>query len=298
MTSLLATSLDPSTPTNTAASFDDLLERILADPGFDRAARTLAASMLTLTADNPQLDKIFKDAGKYVAALCATALHGEGLTLVALKNLCARFGLLSAGRVRALLLFMRYLGFVSMWSDREGGGPARYAVSAPFLDDWRRHLDAALAAASIVDATAATAAKSLQDPRFFADFCRLHAEGLAETMGREPADFAILKVFIERNAGPQIVWALVSQGAAEFPTREPLDLQRATLARRFGVSRMHVRRIVQDACDQHLLIALDDGGFQFTERARSQLRFFYCAQLAQLILTSHRALQRVPRRRT
>lgn len=272
-------------------SFNDIHSQLLANPAFDTAARELASAMLAVSAEHPALDKVFKDAGKYVAAMCATALHDEGLTLVGLKALCARFGLLSAGRVRALLLYMRYLGFVSMRSDRSAGDPVRYIVSAPFLSLWRIHLKAALTAASILDPDAEAAANRLDDADFFSRFCRLHAEGLAETMGYEPPDFAILKVFINRNAGAQISWTLLFQGKVEFPPTGPVYLQRAALARRFGVSRVHIRRIIQDACDEDLLKPIDDGRFQFTERARQQFRFLYGAQLTQLTMTSRRALE-------
>src|SRR3954470_18320165 len=127
---------------------DALYARMEAHEAFPRAVRALAGNMLELGDSDPALAGIFKDAGRYVTAMCAASMP-EGVTLTGLKALCAQFGLLSPGRARAVLFYMRYLGYVSLWSARKGRGPAQYRLTEPFTLAWRAQFRTALRAVSL-----------------------------------------------------------------------------------------------------------------------------------------------------
>src|SRR5689334_19381779 len=86
-----------------------------AHPRFAVAVRALATEFLLLGDRDKALDGMFKDAGRYVAAMCAAYLDASGgITLPRLKELCIRSGYMSSGRARALLLYLVYLRYVEL----------------------------------------------------------------------------------------------------------------------------------------------------------------------------------------
>lgn len=265
-----------------------LRARMIAHPGFPAAVRALGQGMLSLSAADRAIDGIFKDAGRYVVAACAATMP-QGVTLAGLKALCAKFGLLSPGRAAAMLLYLRYLGYVSPWRDRSASGRAIYQTSPAFLAAWRAHYRAVLDAAALIDPGAGRVAARLDDPAFFQRFCQLHLEALVEGIGQVDANMAYVRVFMNRYAGSQVVWVLLVQhGDGPFPFAGPLVLSKADLARRFGVSLMHVKRMFAAASREGLIER--DGGNQvfLTALAQDQIRFLYAAQFVALLTACER----------
>ena len=266
-----------------------LRARMIAHPGFPAAVRALGQGMLSLSAADRAIDGIFKDAGRYVVAACAATMP-FGVTLAGLKALCAKFGLLSPGRAAAMLLYLRYLGYVSPWRDRSAGGRAIYRTSPTFLAAWRTHYRAVLDAAALIDPGAGRAAARLDDPAFFQRFCQLHLDALVEGIGQADPNMAYVRVFMNRYAGSQIAWALLVQhGDGPFPFAGPLAISKADLARRFGVSLMHVKRMFTAAAREGLI---EQGGGQvfLTALAQDQVRCLYAAQFVALLTTCERTM--------
>lgn len=267
---------------------DALFDRMARHPAFPAAVRALCGGMLTLAESDARIDGVFKDAGRYVAAACAASMP-EGVTLVDLKALCAKFGLLSAGRARALLLYLRYLGYVSLWRERSRDGPARYAISPSFAAAWRAHLRVAIEAATLVEPACAIVAARLDEPAFYGRFCRLQIDGLAAGAAHWDGDMPFVRVFLHRHAGTQIAWTLlVQQGDDGFPFAGPLRGAKLTLARRFNVSLMHVKRLFAEAEREGILIENDEHQLFWTEAGMEQLRFLYTSQIIRLLMTSKR----------
>jgi AraC-like DNA-binding protein len=271
-----------------------LYGRLYDHPRFPQAARALAGNMTTLAAGDRAIDGIFKDGGRYIAALCTAALHtGGGVTLPRLKQLCTDFGLLSPGRARAMLIYLQYLGYVGLWRERSAEGPARYVASPSFLAAWRAHLRAAVLAASVIEPVAARVAERLDDPAFFAIFCRAQFDGLLGAIHDFDQNSAFARIFINRSAGNQICWALVLQGdAAVFPATGALDISMARLARDFGVSPMHVKRLFADAAREGLLDGRPGSGVMLTAAGHAALREHFAAQLVHLLIACGKALAR------
>jgi hypothetical protein len=270
---------------------DHLFARMTAHEAFPHAVRSLAASMLELGDGDRALAGIFKDAGRYVTAMCAASMP-EGVTLTGLKALCAQFGLLSPGRARAVLFYMRYLGYVSLWSEREGRGPAQYRLTERFKAAWRAQFRAALQAARLIDAGCEEAIRRLDsDPAFFGSLCRIQVRHLALGMPRWDSTKRFVDVFMSRHGGTQIVWTLLVQGGdGDFPFRGPLALPKMALARRFGVSRMHVKRLSGDAVTNSLFSKDGQGRFFFTDEGLDQIRYVYASQLIRLLTVCNEAL--------
>jgi hypothetical protein len=102
---------------------------------------------------------------------------------------------------------------------------------------------------------------------------------------------AFARVFLNRHAGTQIGWTLlVQRGDGAFPYSGPLEVCKAALARRFGVSLMHVKRLFAQAKREGLIRQDDEHQLFLTELARDQIRFLYAGQLVQLLMASARTL--------
>lgn len=258
---------------------------------FDCAARALAANMLEASAENDALDGIFKDAGRYMCAMWAMYAHVTGgLTLPRLKEICAASGLLSPGRARALLLYLRYLGYVES-AGRDGNKLAHYIPTEDFLRAWQRHFRAALAAASLVEPTVDLILQKLNEPTTLETLARLQGEELLAMARMSPAiDTPYYRVFLNRYAGTQITMVFGAEGSEPFPTREPIAFSAAAIAKRFRVSRIHIKRMMDQAEQEGFVSRKDDGAIVLEESLRAAIRESYAMQLTRLLSQAARAL--------
>jgi hypothetical protein len=269
--------------------------RLIADERFAHAARTLARNMLAAGAADKALDGVFKDAGRYVAALWAIYLHvSGGLTLPRLKEICASSGFVSPGRARALLLYLRYLGYIRLLPVKAQGEPNRYTPTPSLMRVWRSHLGAALEAASLAEPAVRLVLDRLDEPQVFETFSKLHGAGLLTSARGVDQNAAFIRVFMHRHAGNQIVFTLVAEDDEVFPPQRPLPVSIAATARRFHVSRIHIKRLLDEA-EQEGLLKYDPGGtIVLQEAARAEIRFSYSVQLVQLIVAAARTVSERP----
>ena len=228
---------------------------LIGDPNFPAAARALARNMLTAIQGDHALDAICKDAGRYLAAMWALHLHlSGGLTLPRLKAASEASGFLSSGRSRDMLRYLQHLRFIA---------PAAHAVLARF-----------------------------DEPAVFEAFAHAHAESLFLASAGADQQHAYSRVFLHRHAGNQVAWTLLAAGDGEFPSSEPLAISYSATARRFGVSRTHVKRMLDDAAREGLLgPGGDGGGVVFTGEARGYVQFLYSAQLVHLLAAAARTFK-------
>ena len=265
------------------------VQRVTAHPGFAAASRALASGMLDLAGSDRALDAIFKDAGRYAATMWAFALHEDGgLTLPRLKAVCARSGLLSAGRVRTLLQFLEHFGYV-----QKQPGPLRgalYIPSAAFRAAWDRQFVVALQAArQIAPEIGILLEGAWLDERHA--YGRIHAAGMLAAMQEEPQVSALLRVFLHPYAGSHLLWTLIATCAdLEFPPRRCGPVSIAGLARTCGVSRVQVARIFHEAACERLATLDSDGMVHFHDGAHEQLRFFYAIQFVQILAAAAQAV--------
>ncbi len=271
---------------------DDLggaVERVAGHPRFAEAVRALAAGMLDLAARNPVLNEIFKDAGRYFAAMWAFALHEEsGLTLPGLKAVGVQSGFLSPGRARALLQFLEHYAYLE-----RRPGPRRglvYVPTASFMAAWDQQFLAALEAASLVEPDVADfLAPEAVDARLA--YGRIHAHGLQGMSGDGMKVMSWLRVFLHPYAGNHIVWTLIGRSLGpEFPPLRAGPISIAGLARDCGTSRMQVARIFNEAKAEGLATLDADNMVRFHAPAREQLRVLYAVQLAQILAAAARSV--------
>ena len=263
---------------------ESLHARMIAHPAYPTAARALAANMMAAGDADKALDGIFKDAGRYLAAMLAMYLHvSGGLNLPRLKEICAATGFLSPGRARALLIYMRYLGYVVPVSGRVRGEPARYRPTEAFIASWRRHVRAALEAARLIDADVGLLLSRIDEDAVLEHFARVQGEGLFASAQGADQSMAVMRVFIHRHAGTQVIWMMLLADDKTFPPAKPIALSVSTLARRFDVSRIHLRRMFDSAKREGLLTLNDDGTVTLLPAMRAMLDTLYATQLIRLL---------------
>ena len=269
----------------------DIYGLFLSHPRWAEAIRTFAINLLDAASRDSALDGIFKDAGRYVAAMWAIQLHlTGGLTVPKLKTICTASGLLSPGRARALLSYLRYLDYVAALPAQRPGETARYVPTPTLLAAWRSHLSSALKAVCIIEPAANLIVHRLNDPVILASFSRIHGEELLASARSPDQPQNFYKVFMHRHAGTQILWTLLAVEDAEFPPSTPIPLSIAGTARRFNVSRIHVRRLLDEAEREGFLRRMDDGAVVISETTRPIIRFLYATQMIKLLTAAAKTI--------
>ena len=271
---------------------DETYRLLIGHPRFGEAVRVLAQNMRTVAAGDPALDGVFKDAGRYIAAMLVIHLHvSGGLTLPRLKQLCATSGFLSEGRARAMLQYLRYLGFVELVTPGGTRGiPARYAPTPTLMVAWLRHLAAALDAARIIDPAVGLVLEQLDRPDVADLLVKVNCETLLASAHLAYQEALFLNVFMHRYAGTQIVWILILADEEVFPPRKPVPLSMAANAKQFRVSRIHIKRLLSDAERAGLLRYETGGDIILEESARTAIRYIYAHQLICLLSSAARTL--------
>lgn len=252
-------------------------------PAFGIAARRLAANMLGVVAGDDRLGAVFKDAGHYVAAMSAAYLHAAGgLTVPLLKQICAASGFMSPNRARSIVEFLLHIDYLEPPVGHPGEGP--YRPTERFLLAWRRHLQAALDAAASLEPGLAILSDRLVEPATFQLFLTIQASRLhALSQGPDPFP-GLRQVFLHPNAGSHILWALTLGGTDE--TLEPAGeflFPLRHLASQFGVTDLHVRRLIRRAQDEGFLIYHGHGRHSFRPAGLAIIRYHYASQLSELI---------------
>ena len=274
---------------------DAAYARLRATARYHAAVQTFARNMLAQADADPALDGILKDAGRNVAAKCIAYLHFTGgLTLPRLKALCASIGLVSPGRARALLLYFRYLGYVELSPRRQPGLPAQYLPTRRFLETWRNHMGAIIDAAKTVEPAAGLVLGAMSAAGVFETFVRCISEGYLEGLRNVDVESPFFRVFMNRYAGTQFVHGLVTSAPDVFPPLAPISLSIAGAARRFGVSRTHLHRMLMAAAREGLLRLEPDGSVHLEPAGRTAIDHIYATQILVFLTAAARTLRARP----
>lgn len=252
---------------------------------FSAASRRLAANMLDLCDDDRRLASVFKDAGRYIAAMSAAYLHGMGgLTLPLFKQICADSGFLSAGRARSIVEFLQYIGYLEL------SGPSTYRPTALFLAAWRRHLQAAIDAAAMIEPALAPLPDLLDQPAIFERLLVIQAARLHALSRMHDPFPALRRAFLHPYAGSQFLWTLTL-----IDTHEPVTVSLSDLSRRFDVTHLHVRRLLKRAHDEGFLIYHGHGRLTAEAPGGQTIALHYAGQLSELIESGRQVLSELPR---
>ncbi|GLH77833.1 hypothetical protein SSBR45G_27410 [Bradyrhizobium sp. SSBR45G] len=277
----------------------DAVIRLRGQLGFAQAMRASTEAAVRLYRGDRILNALLSDRARALFPHVALYLHfagerdGElGLTVGAMKEMCARLDLCSGGRCEAMLALMRAAGFVASaphLDRRRRPLVPTDRLTALHRDRWGVQFDAMSA---VIPAAVAYRA-ALSDPAFVKTFVlelgRRFIAGLRVLDGAPE-----LGPFAERTAGMVILFSLAQGGGADqpFPPDGPVPLSINALATRFSVSRKHVLTLLRDAEEQGLLVRGGAGNDALTilPRGREAIErmlatmFLYMAECAEVAL--------------
>lgn len=227
-----------------------------AHPRFAEAARTSANSIVALYQGNRLLNTLVNDRGRALMGYFALYMHFfhdpsdplSGLTVSRMKQLCVEQNVCSAGRAEAMLVLMRLFGYLEPAPSNDDRRTRRLVATDRLIESYHERWERLFAAMALVAAEAGTAAAVVRRD----DFTRALVRQLMEhfTAGLRVLDYAPeLALFADHNSGMMILFSLLLSGEPEdaFPPAQPVTVSISALARRFGVSRVHVRKLLRDA---------------------------------------------------
>lgn len=268
-------------------------QRVLTHPRRHAAMRAIPRSTLDAALTDKTLMGIFKDGGRYACAMWAIHLHVcGGLTLQSLKDLCAASGLLSPGRARAVLLFMRYLGYIEPARTHTGGSQV-FVPTPRCYTSWTTHMRMALMAAAEIEPQVHAVIDHIGDPEIFACVVRTQGESLFEGVKAFDLDRPHFRVFINRHAGTLVMADLLTSAGGgandeDFPPRVVAASSQREFSKRYAVSRVHISRMLKHA-EREGILTLDDGHIHLTDAFRAEIEQDYGRQVRHLLLSAARA---------
>jgi hypothetical protein len=271
---------------------DDVFAALLTHPRLTEAIRAFAIGSETAPAATAPLDGRLKDVGCYVIAMCAFYLHQTGdVTLPRLKEMAAARTLMSVGRARSLLTFLCYLGYLNEVPSERGGTSTRYVATERFEAAWLNHLSALLSVTAILEPSVVPVRDQLHDPAVFAAFCRHHAEIGFREVRESHQSTGFVRVFLHRYAGSQILWQLyLAEKADTAAPHAAIPVSINAIAHRHGVSRTHVRRLLDAGVAEGLLRFVCDREVVLEDAGRAAVRFFQATQFFVFITAAKRVM--------
>lgn len=237
-------------------------------PGFDTACMTFSRGITALFRGNRLLNILVNDRGRTVIAYLALYLHfglrsddpRSGLTVGRLKALSVEHGICSAGRTEAFVAVLRLFGYLEPAPRTRDLRVRRLEPTPRMLASHRARLEVAFSAVAKIDPAGLAALDALGDEAFVRALVRQFA---AQFLGgvRLIQHAPELHLFADRNAGIVVLLSLMCAAADGecFVAGRPAAVSISELGRRFGVSRVHVRRLLRDAAAEGLLDAGDEG---------------------------------------
>jgi hypothetical protein len=241
-----------------------------ARPDFPGHAVDIARSFIDQFVGNRLLNLITNDRGRMQVAHAVMYLHytrdpddpASGLTSSRLKAFCAQYRMCSPGRTAAMLAVMQMSGHVV---EAPAAKDRRVRLLMPtaklldtFLARWLSYFDAL---AQMMPETAGIARAARERDEFVQAYVRFVVEYYMaghRLMDHVPQ----LNVFADANAGMLIFLSLFAAAGKDGPPSgsQYVQMPISELARRFGVSRAHVKQVLRGAQEQGLLTSDDGSG--------------------------------------
>lgn len=235
------------------------------------------AGTLALAAQDKRIDGIFKDLGRYGAALWVIYLHFTGgLTLPRLKDVCRRSGVLSPGRARALLIYLQLLGYVKSLP-KSAPGPKKYAPSAPLIAAIKAQAVLGLEALAIADPDFQIVLDHFEEPEVFQAFIVTFGEGGINASVAVDQTSAFWNTFLMRNAGTQILHILMI--ADQETGGKPIAISVAGMGRQLHVARSHIAHVLRLAESAKLIQRTGDGEIVLSDELRMNSEHIFALQM-------------------
>jgi hypothetical protein len=285
------------------ATDSNAIARLRAHPQFADAVKHIARSLTEIYQGNRIMNAMLNERARgqigYLVLMMQWAAQEQpgtqGVTMSRMKAACTRLNYCSPNRVDSIMAMMRLFGYVRFESDPYD---QRVRVIVPteklignYVERWRRHFQAM----ALVLPEGEIGLAALQRPGFAAAFAREifreYSAGLRVANASPEID-----TFLDRNCGMMILLFLVSKG---LPDEALPGALRATftvsgLARRFAVSRTHVRKLLTDAESEGLVSdTANEASIRLLPRAMDGTEKFYASTFLTFAQAIRAAMQEI-----
>lgn len=221
-----------------------------AQPRFVEALHQNARELLARHYSDPALHRSFIDGGQQFLGILALYMGATGgVTHRRLRDLAGEGGALSTGRATALLLHMRWMGYLLPTAESKRGASKTYLPTPQLVADcvYRFRID--MAALLLIAPEIAPLMQQLDDRRVF-DLFLADIGASALNASRNPhVPTASISAFFLRSAGMATLFAIYEYSAGdEYRNIHNSPAVLATeLSKSFGVSRTQIMRLLRDA---------------------------------------------------
>jgi hypothetical protein len=253
-------------------------------PRFRGTVEAYAASVLDLYEhEEPATRWLTNDLGRAGLYLGAAILDATpaGLTVAGLAQVAATQQVCSRGRVLAFVHYALASGRLAIAPGPQAWVQRRLTLTPAFIEPLRRRLAASLQATAMVAPEVAAALPALASDAAVQQASI--AVGLLLTARPElhhnPGG-PLRQIFIARDGGMRILQHLMlSQQPGRARLLEAAPLSRADLARRYGVSRTHVNRLLAEAEAAGALRLDETNHVRFSPTFSDEAEAFFAGQL-------------------
>jgi DNA-binding MarR family transcriptional regulator len=227
-----------------------------ADARFADAARAFVTGVAELYEGNRLLNTLVNDRGRFVMGFAALYMHyhgdprdpGAALTASRIKEFCVEQNICSPGRAEAMLMLMRLFGYLEPSPSTTDRRLRILVATERLIESFHQRWERMFGALALVLPEGRAALPLVRQDSFSRAF-------VGQAFRQFKAGFRFLdyapdlSLFADRNSGLMIVFSLFTAEGPHggFPPERPVSVSISSLARRFGVSRVHVRKLLRDA---------------------------------------------------
>lgn len=227
-----------------------------AQPGFHEALAQAMGRFLRLVDGDEEFSRTMPDfesllLGGLVLYLDATS----GLTHRRLREVAGLRGMLSGGRISALLMRMQMIGFVKAAGDHRPGTQKIYRPTPRMTGAFRVWVIAMLESIQVMAPGTQALLRPLAEPEGFGAFMAVLGKRIVDSVVEvldEPDNerLAAITAIGARRGGSQVLYILMmaaAEAAGHFPATGPAQVSVSALAVRCRVSRTQILKILRRA---------------------------------------------------
>ena len=264
--------------------------------GFVQSVLDYHADLPARSADNAILNKVVAESGRYEILAYILYLYDtrdaahprSGLTATNLEKMCTSQNCASPGRVRAILGLMWAAGYLKRQQSTADSRIVHFEPTAKLMqiiDGWNHEIFRTIDRIFPADKLAQ---RHLSESRFGWNMRKKGTEQVL-TGWRPFGLFPEVHHFIEHDAGWMLLIHCIGKmmKASGDKTILPIAVDLAAFGKRFGVSRSHLRRILEAAYDKTLLDAPPRNGSYIVLSRRLVASYFVSMALELQFYRSH-----------
>jgi hypothetical protein len=267
----------------TPAEIAECVRALRAHPRFDEAMRRMTFGLLEFNERYQSQMRAFPDLAALALGGLAIHLHSSGRLyhrgLQAMMGSGGKGGVISGGRATAVLWRMRSLGLIAPDSDFERGKQRFYKPQPAMVETYRAYTRATLEALALLDERAARVLETWEDETTFLRLNSLMIELLLASIARKDVNQQPLHGVSYMAQGIPVTLSIIAPTLESgLVAQGPVTVSLSAIARKWGVSRPHARRIVERLERAGLRIdPADSQRYILTPAFRDAIERYFCA---------------------